>query len=539
MKIIQINTSDIAGGAAKAAYRLHKGLIQINRDSVMLVRSKESGDRSVYSISALEADEDLHQFCLSSIQDSYIDRNRTSLSNTLFSLPYLGYDLTTIHDVVSADIINLHWVANFQSIATINKLLSLKKPIVWTLHDMWAFTGGCHYASSCTKYQQDCVNCPQLQEDPYHLTSAILKDKIELLAKLNLTIVSPSNWLAECASKSRLFQSNRIEVIPNSLETDIFVPLPKPESKPSLGLDSSNITLLIGADNGNEKRKGFLELLKALKIFIDKPQIKDLVQENKIKLLCFGVPNEQLQDLELPIISLGSINCDRKLCEIYSAADLFILPSLEDNLPNTMLEAMACETPVVAFNVGGIAEVVRDRVTGRLILLGDIHQLAEAIADCVISTDERKRIGKNCRRAIEENHSQSLQAKRYINLYQDLLSSFNSSSCLSSFSSRKAGAISEAIKITVPTETTSGKNLDIIYDNILCNPILKAIAREKQLLQELQAESANVRYALLHTQIQLKQAQEKIAAMKTSKFWKLRTVWFKFKTLIGFPTDRS
>ncbi|MFH1950485.1 MAG: glycosyltransferase, partial [Pseudomonadota bacterium] len=248
MKILQISTYDIRGGAARASYRLHKGLREIRQDCRMLVRYKDSEDDDVFCVSPKDPQEkDDQRFFLDVVvQGQYINAHRTDMSNTIFSLPYSGLDLSTLPMIKAADIINLHWVARYQSLLTLNRLFSLGKPVVWTLHDQWAFTGGCHYAAGCRKYRTDCMGCPQLDDDSFNLPAAILKDKQALFEGADITIVTPSRWMAECAKESHLFKDLRVEVIPNSLETDLYTPSPKAEAKRKLGLEGDTVTLLFG-----------------------------------------------------------------------------------------------------------------------------------------------------------------------------------------------------------------------------------------------------------------------------------------------------
>jgi glycosyltransferase involved in cell wall biosynthesis len=422
MKIVQINTYDIRGGAARAVYRLHRGLLQIEEDCRMLVKRKDSTDDSVFYVTATNSTErfDEELFLGTVVQGHYINSHRTDISNTIFSLPYPGYDLSALPLVQMADIVNLHWVAYYQSPLTLHKLFALGKPVMWTLHDQWAFTGGCHYAAGCEKYRQDCVACPQLADDPFNLPAAVLRDKIELFRDANLTIVTPSRWLAACARKSRLFKDLRVEVIPNSLGTDVFSPLPKAEAKESVGLAAEIVTLLFVAHAGNEKRKGFQELMGAIQYCLAEPEFQNLVKSNKIRILCFGYPNDELEAMGVPVVSLGYLNSDQEIRAAYAAADLFILPSLEDNLPNTMLESMSCGTPVVAFDVGGMPDVVVDGVTGRLAPVGDVRRLAEAILSLVFNPERREEMGQNCRKVMVEGYSLAVQAQRYLELYQEL-----------------------------------------------------------------------------------------------------------------------
>ncbi len=418
MKVVTVSTYDIKGGAAKAAYRLHRGIVQGGHAGSMLVRIKNSSDDSVIqaelndSVSQRIEAFSLHTF----IQKRYIDKRRTSRSNTIFSLAYPGYDVSETAVIVDADIINIHWINLFQSITTLKKIFDLGKPIVWTLHDQWAFTGGCHYSAGCQGYYEDCSPCPQLSIDPFNLPAAILKDKIESSRCANLTVVTPSQWLADCARKSSLFRNARIEVIPNSVETDLFYPVDKDAAKKALNISPETRTILFGAETGNESRKGFNELIRAFKQC-------EFENASKVRLLIFGEPNQELQSLNIPVTSFGYIESQQMLRNVYSAADLFVLPSLEDNLPNTMLESMACGTPVVAFNIGGMPDLIENSRTGLTVTPFDCGELGKAIARFLKENpDSLKSMNRNCSDLIRQYYTQEKQAEKYLSLYEDMLS---------------------------------------------------------------------------------------------------------------------
>src|ERR1041385_8424601 len=259
MKSALISTYDVRDGASIAAHRLNVGLRQLGIDSKMIVLYKNSSDDAVIQFERSESPERaFEEFLLSKVlQTGYIDSHRTDLSNTMFSIPCAGHDLLATPDVYEADVINLHWVAQYQSITSIKRLLDSGKPVVWTLHDQWAFTGGCHYSAGCEGYASNCRPCPQLAEDPAELPAAVLRDQLELFEGASFTLVTPSGWLARTAKRSKLFKNTRTEVIPNSLDTDSFSPVPKSEAKKQFGIESDVITLLFGARDGTEMRKGF------------------------------------------------------------------------------------------------------------------------------------------------------------------------------------------------------------------------------------------------------------------------------------------
>ncbi len=419
MKISIISTYDNYGGASIAALRLHKGLRSLNQDSAMIVRFKNTNDPDVYTVLVKNKRMSLEDEIFKSMEYLAIDKNRTDLSNTMLSLPYPGYDLSKASVIRVADIINLHWVAHFQSVESISSLLNLGKPVVWTLHDQNAFTGGCHYAAGCLKYRKDCRDCPQLKDNLYQIPFQILNNKVKHW-RGNLTIVTPSRWLAKCARESKLFRGLRVETIPNSVETDELKPKDKKAAKKELRLNSEQVSLLFGALTGNEKRKGFHHMAQALRYCLQNPGFKDLAKNGGIKILTFGPPQEDLKELDIKIQAFGTISGNDKLATIYSAADLFVLPSLEDNLPNTMLESMACGTPLVSFKVGGMPDLIQNGVTGCMAPCFDSEKFGQLILDLVFNADKREQMGRNCRQTIEKNFKLKDQAAKYLELFNDL-----------------------------------------------------------------------------------------------------------------------
>lgn len=509
MKIVHLSTSDVRGGAARAASRLHRALLQAGHDSLMLVRYKHSVNDSVVKIAPQDTGDtvDRAAFLSSVVQKQYIDANRTDLSDTIFSLPYPGYDLSSSSLVRTADIINLHWVAHYQSPVTLHSLLATGKPVVWTLHDQWPFTGGCHYAAGCVKYRQSCADCPQLADDPLGVPQAVLEDKLDLFKGANLSIVTPSAWLAVSARTSKLFKDLRVEVISNALDTDAYSPLPKGQAKRSWGLGAGTIVILFVAQRGSEKRKGFQHLAAALRRCMENAGFRALVERSRVKLLCFGHPHLEASELAVPVVSLGYLDCDEEIRRAYSAADVFVLPSSEDNLPNTMLEAMSCATPVVAFDAGGIPDAVSEGVTGRLVPAGDVGALAEAVISLVLNPDERRALGERSRQVIQEGYALPVQAKRYVALYTELLQDNAPSDRLPKRdsaaqipdSSDDATGLS-IMSLPVFLETALGPHFGAIYDQVLLQALKDFVpAMQKNhdaTVQTLETEIENLRLHL-------------------------------------------
>jgi glycosyltransferase involved in cell wall biosynthesis len=421
MKISLINTYDISGGAARAMYRLHQGLLAIGQDSKVLSINKNSTDDNVIAIDPTYAQKrEGYPTHISSLIQDYISHNRSDLSNTLYSFPYPDFDLSNHPRIQESDIINLHWVAYFQSPRTIESLLATKKPIVWTLHDEWAFTGGCHYTAGCKGFTDKCSNCPQLTITNSQIPIYILKEKLDRLTN-QITVISPTNWLANQAKLSKLFRDSRIEVIPNAIDTSIFQPTPKDIAKKNWDIEADTFTLLFGAENGNERRKGFAELLEALRILSRNPSWQSQVESGKIRILVFGQPSKDIKSLGIPYTSLGHTKDDLLLALAYSAADLFVLPSLEDNLPNTMLESLSCETPIVAFQAGGIPDVVIPGKTGWIAEYSNSSSLAYKILEAYENPNLRKTLGENGRKWMTEEFHMHVQAEKYIELFNELL----------------------------------------------------------------------------------------------------------------------
>ncbi len=420
LNICLINTNDITGGAAKAAYRLYKGLRLRNNNSVMVVRNKKSKDPNVLALDILSDADKAECEIFSTIQECLVNNNRTDISDTVFSLPYPGYDLSNTDAVREADIINLHWINYFQSVESIAALLSLHKPVVWTLHDQWAFTGGCHYSAGCEKYTQQCEQCPQLLDGSSRLPELVLKNKLNCFDS-SLVIVSPSNWLAKCARKSTLFKDCRIEVIPNGLDIDIFKPIAKVQAKKDLSINPETTTILFGAASHAKKRKGFRQLCEAFDFCRKNEKFAELIRTEKIRIVTFGTTNSPMRKVGVPAVSLGYIDSDERLARLYSAADFLVLPSLEENLSNIMIECLSCGTPVIAFETGGIPEAVRHGQTGYLATTCDTDEMGSYILNMVFRPEVRERMSVDARELAKNNFSLQMQTDRYLKLFNDLL----------------------------------------------------------------------------------------------------------------------
>jgi FkbM family methyltransferase len=425
-KVVHICTQDF-GGAGKAAYRLHKGLQKVGVDSTMLVVNKQSGDPSVKVFPSEYLGSVKQSLNIPSYGSPLWRQQMLRWQNELTKYPNRpgGLEMFTdalsdiqleqVQEIRDADIINLHWVAG--SLDYPNAPLALRdKQIVWTLHDMNPLTGGCHYSGDCEKYQERCGACPQLgsniQED---LARQNWDQKFYAFQNLDLNIVTPSKWLADCASKSSLLSKFPITVMPYGFPLDTFKPYPKSDIRKPLNIPENARVILFGADSIVNARKGFVYLLEAIKRL-------PLNKEFTTVVLTFGGFPEGLQiETKHKIYNLGSIADENKLALAYSAADVFVIPSLEDNLPNTVVEAMACGVPVVGFDIGGIPDMIVHKKNGFLARPRDIDSLLEGIEWAISPPNGGKNISAFCREPVETKYALEVQANAYKEMYDAII----------------------------------------------------------------------------------------------------------------------
>ncbi|MBL1177940.1 glycosyltransferase family 4 protein [Pantanalinema sp. GBBB05] len=414
MKVLLLSTSDIEGGAARSAYRLHQGFKQCGVATQMLVQVKSSDDPTV-----LDPPPNFRRdFAKSRPSFDFLPlKFYPHKQGTPFSCQWLPDGLPKRVKALSPDVINLHWIGSgYVQIETLAKLLP---PIVLTLHDMWAFTGGCHYSQECDRYTQSCGACPQLgSTHNWDLSRWIWQRKAQSWRHLNLTIITPSQWLASCVRASSLFGEQPLEVIPYGIDTDLYRPCDRRTARNLLNLPQDQPLILAGAVNfSGDRRKGFHLLKTALQ------HLKQLSGHEQTELLVYGASPPQegsAPDLGMPIHYLGTLKDDLSLVLAYSAADVFVAPSLQDNLPNTVLEALACGTPCVAFKIGGMPDLIHHEQTGYLAQPFDPVDLAQGIHWILESPDRQRTLAIAARHYAETTFPLTLQAQRYLALFQAL-----------------------------------------------------------------------------------------------------------------------
>ena len=409
MKILLVNTSDINGGAARAAYRLHHALLNAGIDSQMLVQSKTSDD---YTVIANETKIQKGLAKLRPTLDSLPVKFYKNRTKTLFSSAFLpSFGLAERINALNADVVHLHWIN--AGMLRIEELAKINAPIVWSLHDMWAFTGGCHYDENCEGYKQRCGHCKVLTSlKENDLSRRIHNRKSKAFQRIeNLTIVGLSQWIANCAKESQLFRSQRVECLPNPLDTDVFSPFDKIQARALFNLPTNKKLILFGAMGAtSDPRKGFNELSDAL----------SLLERDDVELVVFGSnrPKES-QDFKYKAHYLGHLHDDVTLRVLYSAADVMVVPSLQENLSNAIMESLACATPVVGFDVGGNSDLVDHQINGYLAKPLDTIDLANGI-DWVLNSENYDQLCEKAREKVVTTFATRLVAKQYIELYQQV-----------------------------------------------------------------------------------------------------------------------
>ncbi|MGK7931028.1 MAG: glycosyltransferase family 4 protein [Microcystaceae cyanobacterium] len=412
MKVCLISRSNGRSGGYSAAYRLYQGLQDTSLAVSMLVGDEERGDKRMITPQSFW---DKSWLRLSSTLDKLPQKWYKQPDPSIYSLQWLPDRLYSKIKLVNPDIINLHWVqAGFMQIETLRKI---KQPIVWTLHDMWVFTGGCHYSSNCQRYQKSCGKCPQLgSQKEWDLSYWTWQKKQKNWSRLNLSLVTPSRWLADCARQSSLFSDLPIHVIPNGINPQVYRPIDQKTARHLLNLPQDKQFILFGSMNPDiDKRKGIHLLLEALAYLQNTPQAEN------IEAAVFGnYTTQDLPQLGIKVRNLGTFKDDLSLAIAYNAANLFVAPSLEDNLPNTVMEALACGVPCVAFNIGGMPDMIDHQVNGYLAKPYDVTDLAQGVLWILENSERWAHLSAASRSKVECHFTIEKQASAYHTLFQNL-----------------------------------------------------------------------------------------------------------------------
>jgi len=413
LRLLILNSEDTRGGAARAAYRLHQGLRGIGADSHMLVQVKHGDDFSVIGPKGV------------------LGKVLNPLRPAIDLLPVLAYRRRTrtvyypgwLPDRIGArvreltpSVLHLHWITG--GFLSVRSLRRMQVPLVWTLHDMWAFTGGCHYDAACGRYRETCGRCPVLGSGARSdLSSWVYKRKQRAYRDLPLTVVSPSRWLAAEARSSRLLRDCPVHVIPNGLDIDQYRPIDRGLARCLLRLPPDRKLVLFGAMSAtSDPRKGFAHLQPAL------TQLAGSWRGAPLSAVVFGASTPaRPPDLGMPAIYMGMLADELTLALLYSAADVYVAPSVQENLSNTVMEALACGTPCVAFDIGGMHDMIEHRRNGYLARSFDAGELASGIRWVIEDERRWRELSERARTKVVEEFELSKIARRYLELYREVL----------------------------------------------------------------------------------------------------------------------
>lgn len=403
MKVVHLSTTD-TGGAYEAAQRISDCLVKQGIDSKVLVRTKYRNVTTPIPF---------YNNFFSRFWSKSKNFLNLMISDGEVVFDKYGADICRHPLIKETDIICLHWVNSFISNKEVARILALGKPVFWVMHDMWPFTGGCHYSHDCTKYETKCEECERMQKKNNKKTLYWQNRKEEYFNRQNLYPIGPSRWICNCAQKSIIFGKRKIVLIPNPIDTNLFYPKDGKEIgqiQVKYRLSKRKKTLLFAAMRvTNNPIKGFSHFVNAVK--------KLPKEEYQVLLLGESVGEQSLKEqLGMQIVSTGFIDNAEILCDIYNVADLLVAPSLQENYSNTVLESLACATPVVAFNVGGMSDLIESGYNGYLAHLRDAEDLYHGILQV---EKNRKEYGINARERVLRNNSFSVIANKYINCFME------------------------------------------------------------------------------------------------------------------------
>lgn len=416
MRVLIVNTAERTGGAAIAANRLLHALNHNGVEARMLVRDRKTDSPLVTSLPSSWR-----------LKANFLwERGVIWLANGLsrenlfqVDIANAGTDVTTMDVFRWADVIHLHWVnQGFLSLNGLERIILSGKPVVMTLHDQWYFTGICHYSGGCDKYRTRCEKCPMMKGSfGMDLARRVFDRKRAIYEGRDVTFVGCSRWMADLARESRLTQGHTVTNVPNAIDTDVFTPMDKTAARRRFNLPEDMRLLLFGAQRITDERKGFAFLKEACEhISMHHPTLT-----SHLGVVVLGGDAQSVQQaLPLPVYTVNYLSNEQEIAQLYNAVDLFVTPSLQDNLPNTIVEAMSCGVPCVGFDVGGIPEMISHQLNGYVADYCDSIDFAQGIAWCLDDT-RHDALGQAARTAAVATYAESVAAHNYLQVYHSLL----------------------------------------------------------------------------------------------------------------------
>lgn len=414
MRVLIVNTSEATGGAAIAANRLMEALKNNGIKASMMVRDKQTSQITVASTGNkwLMALRFLWERFL-----IYIAMGCKKKNIWQVDLANVGTDITTTDEFQQADVIHLHWVnQGYLSLNDIKKIIDSGKRVVVTMHDQWYFTGICHYAAECDKFKQECKDCPLLKRKVFgtDLAKKSFRRKKDLFDKADISFVGCSRWMREQAEQSAIARSHEVVNIPNPIDTTHFEPSDKAVARRRMGLPADRKLILFGSQKITDERKGFAYLVEACNNL--KNEYPELAKQ--ITVVVVGANSSEVKSyVPFDVTTVDYISDENQMVDLYNAVDLYVTPSLQDNLPNTIMEAMSCAVPCVGFNVGGIPEMIDHKINGYVAQYKDANDFAKGI-EWALSPDNYDQLSHNAREKVLREYSESHIARLYTDIYE-------------------------------------------------------------------------------------------------------------------------
>lgn len=413
MRVLIVNTSEQIGGAAIAANRLMEALKKNGVRAKMLVRDKQTDRLTVVRVRSnwRLPFAFLWERLVIYVSNMFSKRNlfQVDIANT-------GTDVTKLSDFQRADVIHLHWVnQGFLSLKSIEKIMQSGKPVVITMHDQWYFTGICHYSDKCDRYKELCHDCEMMNGKLLgDWSRKVFERKAQIYKGSKLTFVGCSKWIADLARQSKLTEGHKVVNIPNAIDTMFFRPQYKTYARQQFQLPLDKKLLLFGSQRITDKRKGFRLLVDALNIInVKYPDIA-----HDVELVVVGGDSEKVREaVPFGVYTVSYVSEPEKMVALYNAIDVYVTPSLQDNLPNTIVESMACGIPCVGFNVGGIPEMIDHKENGYVAEYKNAADLAEGIVWTL--TSNYSTLSRNARVKAVDTYGEEAVAKKYIEVYEN------------------------------------------------------------------------------------------------------------------------
>jgi glycosyltransferase involved in cell wall biosynthesis len=418
MKVLLVGKSADTGGAAIASYRLMEILRQRGVDVNLLVQEGGKEDDTVFSTTRTTLKRWINFLRFVWERLLFLRHEKSKEVRFLFSLANTGERLVRNRQVNEADIIHLQWVnAGFLSRKSIRQLLDLGKPVVWTFHDMWAFTGGCHHALSCERYKQECGECIYLKRPGINdLSHRLWVKKKQMFSNRKVSVITPSQWLRERVRESSLLGHMEVHAIHNPVDQTRFRPVNRELACTNLGLDPSKKYILFGASSVKNLYKGFNFFREAIQVLEGDP---DAI--TGVEILIFGkIGGDKSLDLPLETHIIDYVKSEQTMVDLYNVAHLYVISSLQDNFPGTIVEAMLCGTPVTGFRTGGIPEMISHLEDGYLAEHRSVSDLAEGMK-WILSHGSYPELSRKVRGAAVRRFSVESSAERHVELYRSLL----------------------------------------------------------------------------------------------------------------------